>query len=163
VQGPAHGTLALDSNGSFTYTPAASFAGTDTLTYRSSDGAATSSPTTVTLSVVATTCVPRPKVVPSAVAGGGKLSVHVESTPLNTQQNNALQAVVFNQLDNARVVLDGRSMAAGDAYTARVGQHAADFTVERITAGQPTTVHFTIRDGCGSWPTFVGGGTGAGF
>jgi VCBS repeat-containing protein len=37
VTGPASGTLALSSNGSFTYTPSADFAGVDTFTYRVSD------------------------------------------------------------------------------------------------------------------------------
>jgi hypothetical protein len=39
----------------------------------------------------------------------------------------------------------------------------ADFTVERATPGQPTTIPFTVLDGCGEWPTFVGGGANAGF
>src|SRR5262249_26980015 len=33
-----HGTLTFDPNGSFTYTPEASFVGADTFTYRASDG-----------------------------------------------------------------------------------------------------------------------------
>src|SRR5205823_10967141 len=36
--GPAHGTLNLDSNGSFAYGPAANFNGLDSFTYRASDG-----------------------------------------------------------------------------------------------------------------------------
>jgi hypothetical protein len=36
-------------------------------------------------------------------------------------------------------------------------------TVSRITPGQPTTIPLTIVDECGPWPTFVGGGNGAGF
>jgi hypothetical protein len=33
--------------------------------------------------------------------------------------------------------------------------------VSRVTAGQAATVHFTVRDTCGDWPTFVGGGPAA--
>jgi VCBS repeat-containing protein len=51
VSGPAHGTLTLGANGSFTYTPAANFFGTDTFTYRASDGAATSAAATATITV----------------------------------------------------------------------------------------------------------------
>ena len=40
VSGPAHGTLTLFSDGSFVYTPAANFNGTDTFTYRANDGSA---------------------------------------------------------------------------------------------------------------------------
>jgi VCBS repeat-containing protein len=51
VTDPAHGTLTLDADGAFTYTPAANFNGTDTFTYRASDGTAQSSPATVTITV----------------------------------------------------------------------------------------------------------------
>lgn len=39
VQGPAHGTLTLNANGSFTYTPNAGYSGPDSFSYRASDGA----------------------------------------------------------------------------------------------------------------------------
>jgi hypothetical protein len=51
--GPSNGTLALGSNGSFTYTPNTGFLGTDGFTYQASDGASTSAPATVTISVAA--------------------------------------------------------------------------------------------------------------
>jgi VCBS repeat-containing protein len=38
VSGPAHGTLTLNADGSFTYTPAANFNGTDSFTYKAIDG-----------------------------------------------------------------------------------------------------------------------------
>ncbi len=53
VMQPANGTLSLSSNGTFTYTPNANFAGTDTFTYRASDGTAQSAPATVTITVTA--------------------------------------------------------------------------------------------------------------
>ena len=40
VTGPAHGTLSLASNGSFSYTPTAGYSGPDSFTYRASDGTA---------------------------------------------------------------------------------------------------------------------------
>ena len=48
---PAHGALALDADGTFTYQPQAGFKGTDSFTYRASDGTAQSAPATVTISV----------------------------------------------------------------------------------------------------------------
>jgi hypothetical protein len=52
ASGPAHGTLVLRADGSFTYTPNANFAGTDSFTYqaKNTDGAL-SNPATVTLNV----------------------------------------------------------------------------------------------------------------
>ena len=48
---PAHGTVALAADGSFTYTPNANFNGTDSFTYTASDGAAASNVATVTITV----------------------------------------------------------------------------------------------------------------
>jgi VCBS repeat-containing protein len=42
VSGPAHGTLTLNANGSFTYTPAANLQRPDSFTYRANDGEADS-------------------------------------------------------------------------------------------------------------------------
>jgi hypothetical protein len=51
VSGPTNGTLLLNSDGSFSYTPTAGFAGTDSFTYRASDGEADSNAVTVTITV----------------------------------------------------------------------------------------------------------------
>src|SRR4051812_10764504 len=48
---PQHGALALNSDGSFVYTPAPNYAGPDAFTYRASDGAAESGNATVTIQV----------------------------------------------------------------------------------------------------------------
>lgn len=52
--GAAHGTVTLNSNGSFTYTPNAGFAGTDSFTYMANDGFGGSSCVTVTIQVADT-------------------------------------------------------------------------------------------------------------
>jgi VCBS repeat-containing protein len=51
VGAPSSGTLTLNPNGSFTYTPTPDFAGTVTFTYRAGDGSETSNPATVTINV----------------------------------------------------------------------------------------------------------------
>jgi VCBS repeat-containing protein len=51
VSGPSHGTLTLNSDGSFTYTPAENFFGTDSFTYQAYDGVAYSNVATVTITV----------------------------------------------------------------------------------------------------------------
>jgi VCBS repeat-containing protein len=48
---PTNGSLLLNANGSFTYTPDADFFGTDTFTYVVSDGREDSNPATVTIRV----------------------------------------------------------------------------------------------------------------
>jgi hypothetical protein len=55
VSGPANGSLTLNADGSFTYQPTAGFTGTDTFTYRATDGSGlVSGLATVTLTVRST-------------------------------------------------------------------------------------------------------------
>jgi VCBS repeat-containing protein len=51
VAGPAHGTLTQNADGTYTYTPATDFNGSDTFTYKVNDGALDSNLATVTLIV----------------------------------------------------------------------------------------------------------------
>jgi large repetitive protein len=51
VSYPAHGTLILNADGSFTYTPAADFNGSDSFAYRATDGSVDSAAVTVTITV----------------------------------------------------------------------------------------------------------------
>ncbi|MCO6187036.1 tandem-95 repeat protein, partial [Rhizobium sp. L1K21] len=62
VSNVSHGTLVLNTDGSFTYTPAANFSGIDSFTYRANDGTANGNPVTVTIDV-------------APVADGGTLNV----------------------------------------------------------------------------------------
>lgn len=51
VSGPSNGSLTLNADGSFSYTPAANFNGSDSFTYKANDGAADSNVATVSISV----------------------------------------------------------------------------------------------------------------
>lgn len=53
VSGPTKGTLTFNANGTFTYRPNAGFVGTDSFTYRASDGLLQSNLATVTITVTA--------------------------------------------------------------------------------------------------------------
>jgi len=48
---PQHGSVTLNANGSFSYTPAGNYSGPDSFTYRASDGTLTSAPATVSITV----------------------------------------------------------------------------------------------------------------
>src|SRR5207302_683584 len=52
VSGPSHGSLTLNSDGSFTYTSAANYNGSDSFVYQVNDGTADSNLPTVTLSLL---------------------------------------------------------------------------------------------------------------
>jgi len=51
VNGPANGTLTLNTDGSFTYTPAANFNGSDAFTYKVNDGSLESNTATVAITI----------------------------------------------------------------------------------------------------------------
>jgi hypothetical protein len=51
---PAHGTVTLNGNGSFTYMPAANYMGTDSFTYKANDGYLDSNVATVTFTITST-------------------------------------------------------------------------------------------------------------
>ncbi len=53
VANPAHGTVTVNVNGSFVYTPALNYNGPDSFTYQASDGLLSSAVTTVSLTVAA--------------------------------------------------------------------------------------------------------------
>ena len=53
VSPPAHGALTLSGNGSLSYTPAVGYSGPDSFTYVATDGASSSSPASVAITVTA--------------------------------------------------------------------------------------------------------------
>ena len=53
VTNPAHGSVALNGNGSFTYTPTGDYTGPDAFTYRASDGSLNSNTASVAITVTA--------------------------------------------------------------------------------------------------------------
>ena len=69
VTDPASGTLTLNSDGSFSYTPDAGFTGTDAFTYTATDGVSESTPATATITVTAAPVTP--PVITSGGGGGG--------------------------------------------------------------------------------------------
>ena len=72
ITGPANGSLTLNADGSFSYTPNAGFLGSDSFTYRASDGAVSSEVATVSITVNA-------EIVSGAVGAGGTTSTDDEA------------------------------------------------------------------------------------
>ena len=58
VTGPSHGTLVLNANGSFTYTPAPGYNGPDSFTYKANDGTVDTNIATVAITVTPVNDVP---------------------------------------------------------------------------------------------------------
>ncbi|MCE5334113.1 MAG: tandem-95 repeat protein [Desulfobacteraceae bacterium] len=95
VDGPLHGALAFKSDGSFAYTPGANFDGTDSFTYKASDGAAEGEVTTVTINITAANDAP--------VAGNDGYTTDEDSELIV----NAVAGVLANDSD-----VDGDTLTA---------------------------------------------------
>jgi hypothetical protein len=76
--------------------------------------------------------------------------------------NNQVQAVRLTRLDNVVVELAGQAPLTAPT-TVALDSHPAQLPlmVRRLVDGQPATLAFVATDGCGEWPSLVGGGPGA--
>src|SRR6185503_10459336 len=75
ASGTSNGTLTLNADGSFSYTPNANFNGADSFSYRANDGTVDSNVVTVTLTVSAVNDAPVAAADAYAVAEDGVLNV----------------------------------------------------------------------------------------
>src|SRR5205823_3996599 len=92
VSGPAHGTLNLNSDGSFTYTPALNYNGPDSFTYKANDGQA-DSPTHATVSITVTPVNDPPG------TSGGIVADDAYTTPEDTTLTVSAPGVLANDTD----------------------------------------------------------------
>jgi hypothetical protein len=129
----------------------------------------TSTPTATPTSTPTPTATPFPRpnvgvaVQPSGTAG--RLTVTISARDAACSPNNQLQSLQFTRLTNATVEVGGppaTTVTTAPTTVALTGGPAqTTLTVVRTTAGVASTAELTVTDGCGSWPTFVGGGPSA--
>lgn len=93
--------------------------------------------------------------------GPGRLRVVVRTARNVTIPVNGLIELRFQAGTNALVDVDGQNGRSG-AFTVPIagGPTSTTFFVRRQQAGA-THLPFLVIDGCGAWPTFVGGGPNA--
>jgi VCBS repeat-containing protein len=145
---PAHGVLALQFNGSFTYTPTADYFGADSFTYRANDGLQNSAPATVSLSVTA---------VPDAPISAFDSYTGYENTPLSVPLALGVLAN-DHDVDSAPITAElltdvqhGTLALAPNGsftYTSTTDYTGPDFFMYRATDGAltspPTTVSLNV-------------------
>jgi VCBS repeat-containing protein len=166
VLGPSHGTLTLNADGSFLYTPAADYNGSDSFTYRASDSTVESSPATVTITVSATNDAPT-----VAVAAGGTCGRDDHSGTVNLTVADVDSPVAGLTLSvassNPALVPIGNVVFAGSgaAWTMSVsavdGRSGTAILTVTVSDGQASgTVQVTVLVG-GSGKDTLTGGSGA--
>jgi hypothetical protein len=105
-------------------------------------------------------CNPRQNIQVTARAiGGGRLETTI-TAPTISGVTNGLTQITFSSLQNGLVQFGSGPVSAGTTIPLG-GAQTATFIVTQPAAGQATHVVFTVRDSCGDWPSFVGGGPGA--
>ncbi|RMG94822.1 MAG: hypothetical protein D6708_03845, partial [Candidatus Dadabacteria bacterium] len=96
VDAPANGTVTLNADGSFTYTPNADFNGTDTFTYQADDGLLQSAVTTVTITVNAVNDAPVLAAIgDKAVDENVTLTFSVSATDVDTGDTASTESVTL--------------------------------------------------------------------
>src|SRR5207245_3270988 len=113
---PANGTVLLNVNGTVTYTPNASFGGTDTFAYIASDGTTNSAAATVTVQVKANA----PPVANNDTATTNKATPAIISVLANDTDANGdvLSVVALTQAANGTVLLNADKTVT---YTRKAG------------------------------------------
>lgn len=129
---PAHGDVTLNEDGSFTYTPDAGWFGTDTFTYRVSDGEDESEPATVTITVTEVED-PPPAAVPTSVSGS--------ASAVTYGQSGAVQVTVTPSAATGNVeVLSGTTLLGTGTLSA--GQASVALPARSLPPGTHT---LTVR------------------
>jgi VCBS repeat-containing protein len=166
VTGPSHGSLTLNANGSFSYSPAANFTGSDSFIYRASDGTLTSTPVTVTITVIAANDAPT-----VMVAGGGACGRDDHSGTVNLTvadvENPSAELTLHVVSSNPALVPTGNVLFAGNGSTRTMtvstvdGRSGTAILTVVVSDGQATgSVQVSVTVGGGGKDTLTGG-TGA--
>ncbi|MBZ5555311.1 MAG: cadherin-like domain-containing protein [Acidobacteriia bacterium] len=142
VSQPAHGTLSLQSNGSFVYTPVASYSGADSFTYQASSAGVLSN--TATVSITVTPLTPVAQNDTYSVVQGGVLNMTAPGVLAN-DSGAGLTAVVVSQPTHGTLSLQSNGSFI---YTPAAGFSGADsFTYQASSAGvlsNTATVSITV-------------------
>jgi hypothetical protein len=125
---------------------------------------ATATPTRTFTPTITPTPYPRPSVSVQAVPSTpGRLDVTLTARDAGCTPNNHLVQVEVTALQNAVLELPGSLTLREAPVTLPLGAGATQvsFRLLRGTPGQAALATLLVTDGCGGWPTFVGGGPNA--
>jgi VCBS repeat-containing protein len=161
--GPSHGSIALDANGSFIYTPTGNFNGSDSFTYRASDGTLTSNLATVTITVSATNDAPTVTVAAGGTCGtndhSGTVNLAVDDVESQAAELTLSAASADPVLVPGGNVVFARNGAAWKMTVSAVdGRSGTAILTVTVSDGQDSsTVQVTVTVGGGGKDTLTGG------
>lgn len=158
VTAPTHGSLTLNSDGSFTYTPDANYHGPDSFSYQASDGTAGSSVATVSLTVASVNDVPVAASCTGRVRAGNSVLLTMDATDAD---GDTLTYVIVSQPAHGTLSGSGRQCTYSanpgymgtDTFTFKVNDGQADSNVATATinvSGAPQAIADSFSTHCGS-------------
>src|SRR6185436_17942972 len=144
VSGPTNGDLALNNNGSFSYTPALNYAGSDSFTYKANDGQADSTVATVSITIEAVNDAPVAVNDSFTTAEDTALNVVASGVLANDSDvdGNSLNAVLVSGPTNGDLALNNNgsfsytpalNYAGSDSFTYKANDGQADSTVATVS------------------------------
>jgi VCBS repeat-containing protein len=148
---PSSGTLTLNQDGSFTYTPHPNFSGNDSFTYHASDGTGVSAPVTVTITVAPVNDAPAAQNDgPYLTPGGGQQLFVDPSTGVlandSDAEANAMTAQLVGQASQGTVALNPDGSFSYTPTGAPGTTDAFTYTVsDGLATSGTATVSITIQ------------------
>lgn len=141
LSGPAHGSVSLAADGSFTYTPAPNYNGVDSFSYRAMSGGLASLPATVSLTVNPVNDTPVAASDAYSVAAGATLNVAAPGVLGNDSDVDGDALTAVNPTGGLALNADGSfSYTAGAAGIYNFTYQASDGTAPSA----PATIAITV-------------------
>ena len=143
VTGPAHGTVALNANGSFVYTPTANYNGSDSFTYAANDGTDTGNTATVALTVASVNDAPTATPSTIVIASPGIRTFAVADFGYADVDGDALDHVEIRSLPTSGdLTVFGSTLGGGGLDAGDIGKGYFGY---RPAALGPQSASFTYR------------------
>ena len=146
ASGPAHGSVIVNANGTYTYTPTAGYAGADAFTYTADDGHGGTASATVNITVTNAAPVAGDDTVTTAYETPASGDVSVNDSDAN---GDTLTYALATGPAHGSVTLDANGTFG---YTPAVGYNGADVFTYTVSDGRGGTASATVNITVGARP-----------